>query len=103
MDEMNDLRGFLKAGRWDEWANGQTDQKAGVPAPAVQLPCPSSAVRIDLVPPEGFSVGRISLIDAIRARESHRSFSDTSLTLEELSFLLWATQGIRGAGSGLYI
>jgi SagB-type dehydrogenase family enzyme len=35
------------------------------------------------------------LIEVIRSRVSHRSYTDESLTLEELSFLLWATQGIR--------
>lgn len=96
MDRMNSLRGFLKAWGWDEWANGLTDQKAGVTAPSVQLPCPKTTDCIDLVPAEDLSLGAIPLIDAIRARKSHRSFSGASLTLEELSFLLWAAQGICG-------
>jgi SagB-type dehydrogenase family enzyme len=35
------------------------------------------------------------LVEAIRNRESRRVFSDEALSLEELAFLLWATQGIR--------
>jgi len=34
------------------------------------------------------------VIEAIRRRRSRREFTEEPLTLEELSFLLWATQGI---------
>jgi SagB-type dehydrogenase family enzyme len=37
------------------------------------------------------------LIDAITGRFSHRSFLNSPLTVEEVSFLLWSTQGIRQA------
>lgn len=36
----------------------------------------------------------MSLIEAIGRRRSQREFSDEPLTLEDLSFLLWATQGV---------
>ena len=35
------------------------------------------------------------MIDVISERISHRFFSPESLSIEELSFLLWATQGVR--------
>ena len=37
----------------------------------------------------------MALIDAIRGRESRRQYTEEPLSLEELSFLLWATQGVR--------
>jgi SagB-type dehydrogenase family enzyme len=37
----------------------------------------------------------MSLSDAISSRQSRRSYTEAYLTLEELSFLLWATQGVR--------
>lgn len=40
-------------------------------------------------------VGSAPLRDVISKRETRRKFSATPLTLEELSFLLWATQGLR--------
>ena len=40
-------------------------------------------------------IANIDLISAIQNRQSHRHFKNDSLSLEELSFLLWATQGIR--------
>jgi SagB-type dehydrogenase family enzyme len=38
------------------------------------------------------------LIELIRARVTHRNYTNEPLTLEELSYLLWATQGIREVG-----
>jgi SagB-type dehydrogenase family enzyme len=40
-------------------------------------------------------VGRASLVDSIAARESCRRFANSPLQLDELAFLLWATQGVR--------
>ncbi len=41
-------------------------------------------------------IGIMPLRDAIYRRASRRHFEDKALTLEELSFLLWATAGFRG-------
>ena len=83
----------------DEWAvdfdNFKTDQQLGKPRPDVQKPFLTDAEVFDLVPPEDFTVGSKPAIEVIRNRKSHRHFTDEALTLEELSFLLWATQGIR--------
>jgi SagB-type dehydrogenase family enzyme len=73
-----------------------TDQNAGVAPPPLQKPAPAEGERIDLIQKatwKGFS--GIDLISAIEGRRSHRRFLDAPLTLEEVSFLLWATQGIR--------
>jgi len=81
-----------------EWPGGEPvvpDQRKGVPHPPVEKPYPADAELIDLVPPGRLRVGTMPLIDAIRRRRSRREFTDAALTLEELSFLLWATQGVR--------
>jgi SagB-type dehydrogenase family enzyme len=70
------------------------DDRRGVPAPPIQKPYPPEARRIDLVKPQAFTVGRKPLAEVIDQRRSRRDYSDASFTLEELSFLLWATQGI---------
>ncbi len=85
---------FLKSGPWDEWQKLATDQRQGIPVPPPQKPHADDAPLIDLVAPEDLTVGRLPLIEAIRRRRSHRAFTPEPLTLEELSFLLWATQGI---------
>jgi len=87
-------RKFLKSDRWDEWRKSKTDQKKGVPAPPLQKPYPKSAKLVALVSPEDLTVGNLPLIEAIKRRRSRRKFTDEPLTLEELSFLLWATQGV---------
>ncbi|MBI5032294.1 MAG: SagB/ThcOx family dehydrogenase [Chloroflexi bacterium] len=95
MDDITIGRQFLKSDRWDELRTTQTDQKKKVPFPPLEKPYPSDAKLIDLVSPQDFTVGKIPLIDAIKRRRSHRIFSPEALSLEELSFLLWATQGVK--------
>ncbi len=87
-------RKYLKNQELPGMAEIETDQMKGLPVPPVQKPYPKDAELIDLVSPEQFSYGRTPLIDAIRNRRSRRNFSPGSLTLAELSFLLWATQGV---------
>ena len=92
---MESYREFLKAHIWKKWNSLETDQKKQAPKPPNQKPYPEEAELIDLVPPEDLTVGEVSLIEAINSRESCRRFTEEPLTLEELSFLLWTTQGVR--------
>jgi len=96
MKTIEEYRAFLKGDLWEEWADLDRDQKKGIPAPPLQKPYPADATLLKLVPPENFSSGRVPLIDVITQRKSERHFLPEPLTLEELSFLLWATQGVRG-------
>lgn len=66
-----------------------------MPVPERQKPCPEGAALVDLFRAEDLSLGSLPVMDAVAGRKSHRKFTDDSLTLEELSFLLWATQGVR--------
>lgn len=91
---METYRKFLKSDLWEEWRKLETDQKKGVPAPSPQKPYPEDAGLIDLVAPRDLTVGKMPLIEAIKRRRSRRKFTEEPLALEELSFLLWATQGI---------
>jgi SagB-type dehydrogenase family enzyme len=93
-EPVEDYRKFLKSDRWEEWRKIKTDQRKGVPAPPAQKPYPKGAKLIPLVSPEDLTVGGMPLIEAIKRRRSRRRFAEEPLTLEELSFLLWATQGI---------
>jgi SagB-type dehydrogenase family enzyme len=75
----------------------QTDQSQNLPAPPMQKPCPATVPRIEL--PSGKDaltrLGRMPIGEAIAFRESVREYKTDPLTLEELSALLWATQGVR--------
>ncbi len=102
MEPMESHRNFLKADRWSEWAESETDQKKQLPPPSPQKSFSKDSPIIELIAPNELTVGNMPLIEAIGSRKSHREFTKESLTLEELSFLLWATQGVReilGGGS----
>jgi SagB-type dehydrogenase family enzyme len=73
-----------------------TDQQQGIPPPPLEKPFPADAKLFGL-PPVGQWKGieTVALTTAIGDRESRRNFSPDPLTLDELSFLLWATQGVR--------
>jgi SagB-type dehydrogenase family enzyme len=86
---------FLGADEWKNWDEIRTDQKSGIASPAIQRSPPDASGIIDLVPPGKITVGRMPLFEAISRRRSHRAFTGEDLSLEELSFLLWASQGIQ--------
>jgi len=73
-----------------------TDQSRGLPPPPLEKPFNADAKRIDLPAIESLAtVGRYDLRTAIADRESCRIYAADPLTLKELSFLLWATQGVK--------
>jgi len=94
LDEMStrQLRTFLK-GYWGDW-RADAPRSHGVPAPPIQNPCPMDSARIGLPDPEAQPLGDVPFCRLVRQRRSRTAYADTPLTLEELSFLLWCTQGI---------
>ena len=62
-------RAFLKADRWSELQQVQSDQRRGVPAPPLENPCPDGGALIELPGPEAFTVGQMPLA-ALSANES---------------------------------
>ncbi|MFC2078870.1 SagB/ThcOx family dehydrogenase [Candidatus Bipolaricaulota bacterium] len=87
-------RDFLRSDRWAEWRDLDSDQKRGIAPPPPQKPYPADAQLVDLVAPDCLDVGRMSVFEAIRRRRSRREFTDAPFTLEEFSYLVWATQGV---------
>jgi len=72
-----------------------TPQMRGLPPPSPQKSVPDDAQTIALPGPDRFeAVCTAGLLAVLRSRRSLRRFADLSLSLEELSFLLWATQGV---------
>jgi SagB-type dehydrogenase family enzyme len=73
-----------------------TDQSMGLPPPQIEKGYSADAERIDLIPPAAFkALPKVDLLFAIANRQSRRKFSRTPMRLEELSLLLWSTQGVR--------
>jgi SagB-type dehydrogenase family enzyme len=86
-------RSFLKDSIRKEIDFSKTDQSQGIAPPTIEKPYLKEGKRIDL--PQFNGLGKVDLLLAIRSRKSHRSYSADPITLEELSFLLWTTQGIK--------
>jgi SagB-type dehydrogenase family enzyme len=74
----------------------QTDQSRGVVPPPLEKPFAAGAARVKLMgPAEWRGIEPVELLTAIQNRRSRRQFSDKALSLDELSLLVWATQGVR--------
>jgi SagB-type dehydrogenase family enzyme len=87
-------RDALRNGPWPDFPT-QSDQKRGVPMPPPQQPYDTNAPTIDLPAPDPAILTKPNLYACIADRVSHRKYTDESLTLQELAYLLWATQGVR--------
>ncbi|MFO7866283.1 MAG: SagB/ThcOx family dehydrogenase [Candidatus Aminicenantes bacterium] len=94
-DSMAKGRDFLRSNRRRDRFGGLSDQMKGMEFPPIQKDYPKDADLIDLIPPEEFNLGKASLLDVINQRRSHRRFTDQAFSLEELSYLLWTTQGVK--------
>ena len=99
MRSIDDHREFLKGDLWGQWKELDRDQEKGIPPPPRQKPHADDAQLVDLPPAQDLDLGSLPLTEVIARRESRRKYTRDPLTLEEVSFLLWATQGRRD-GSG---
>ena len=50
---------------------------------------------IDLCPVEDFEVVTASFLETLKGRKSRRNYSEDHISLNELSFMLWSTQGVK--------
>jgi SagB-type dehydrogenase family enzyme len=74
----------------------KTDQNQGLPPPPIEKPYQNDQKVISLIQPSDLAdLYEITLQSAISNRQSRRQFKGESISFTELSFLLWATQGIR--------
>jgi SagB-type dehydrogenase family enzyme len=72
-----------------------SDQTKGLERGSLQKECPKDAEVIELPKPDKSVLKKSDIFDCIGDRQSRRKYTDDPLTLEELSYLLWATQGIK--------
>jgi len=70
-----------------------SDQESGVAQPPLQIRLGEGEI-VELRDPQGGPDGGASLREAIKARRSLREYSGAPLSLVELSYLLWSTQGV---------
>jgi SagB-type dehydrogenase family enzyme len=72
-----------------------SDQTRGLPQPSLEAACDPAAPVISLPDPKAMEVDPVTVQTAISRRRSIRRYSGTPLRLEELSYLLWCTQGVQ--------
>jgi len=72
-----------------------SDQRAGKKAPPVEKPINENEKIIPLISENKISLKELNIYECFKKRKSIRSFTNESISFEELSFLLWATQGVR--------
>lgn len=70
-------------------------QSKGAPLPPLQTPLPESARLIDLPAGNAFDPGLLDFKSLVENRETLRKYTDSPLSLEELAYLLWGTQGVK--------
>ena len=80
---------------WDEIDFASTDQARKIPVPKIEKQFEVGAKLVPLVPIEKIQTNDVSVTQAILNRRSHRRFLETPLSLQELSYLLFCTQGVR--------
>ncbi len=74
----------------------KTDQSMGIEPPPLEKPYDKESILIQLPKPSDWkNISKIDVLTAIGQRKSHRKYLNEALSIEELSFLLWATQGTR--------
>ena len=94
--KFDQFRYFLKDSIRKTIDFSQTDQNQGMPPPPIEKPYQNDKKTIPLIPPSDLAdLYAITLQAAINNRQSRRRFKGEPISLTELSFLLWATQGIR--------
>jgi len=74
---------------------GLTPQKQGEPYPVYSQPPSGKFPIINLPKPDKVTINGVDLRSTMEQRISVRRYSEDALSLDELSYLLWLTQGIK--------
>ena len=84
---------FMRQTCYDELETSAQSQ--GVPQPPLVLPLPPGAQLIALPAVSDLPRPALDLRSAIEQRRSLRRYAAAGLSLDELAFLLWCTQGVK--------
>ena len=91
MNQMDRLRHFLGKTALAESERRQN----GEPVPLPQKPVPEGSTLISQPEPELLQDSHVNFLELIELRTTQRQYSNQSLTMQELSYLLWCTQGVK--------
>ncbi len=95
--EIKSRRKFLRFYNQEDYEKNvpKSDQEKRVDSPPLELPYPSDATLVNLIPPDKLKTRETTFLSIVNSRVSRRKFLDESISLEELSYLLWCTQGVK--------
>lgn len=93
MGKYEQQRSFLKS-NFNEFRNIKTDKMKGVSQPEGVKPYYPNSRIINLPAVNENILKKQDIYECIKDRRSTRLYSEEPISLEELSYLLWATQGI---------
>ena len=93
MERIRSNREFMKS-VFAALPTGMSDQSKGLPEPPLELPRDPNAKIVALPKPRKDILAMNDLYACMEKRRSRRRWTREPLSLEELSFLLWATQGV---------
>lgn len=91
-------RGFMEGTKYHNM--GKSGQRLRLPPPPVELAWDRTRTPIRLPAPKQIALGALSVRAAIEQRRSVREYSRTPLSQDELSYLLWCTQGVQRTSAG---
>lgn len=105
MNKLNDLRNFMKS-PFNLNDNSHdyelSDQEKKLPHPPLEKPYGNNLSQIQLPEVTKDILQTSNILDIINNRQSWRSYSEENLSLQEMSFLLWCSQGIKKVTSNNY-
>lgn len=92
MERFRDNREFMKSRFKDEVVSDQNKQ---IKQPPLVKPFEEKERIINLPKANNNILIKKEVHDCINDRKSHRKYEDCLISIEELSYLLWATQGVK--------
>ncbi|GKX29171.1 thioester oxidase [Vallitalea longa] len=95
MINYNMNRDFMKSLLGNNDIIATADIAKGIPQPEFQKSVNENSITVDLPIITSDKVPKADFFEIISSRISRRSYSKTPMNLEELSFLLWCTQGVK--------
>lgn len=105
MNKINELRNFMKSpfDLNDDSEDYQlSDQEKKLPQPPLEKSYDNDLNKIKLPEVTDDILQTSNILDIINSRQSYRSYSEASLTLQDLSFLLWCSQGVKKVTANNY-
>jgi SagB-type dehydrogenase family enzyme len=93
-------RAFLRYDH-DQEANELSDQQRKVPQPPL-VKKPTGNPTLELPRDFRASIRETDILSIINHWESHRVYTEEKMTLTDLSFLLWSTQGVKSVRGNQY-